>query len=888
MFNNDERTIPSYYPTLKELCYHICSSLREEEIKDIVKSAVREIGESKLNSSIDSIEDTDEFTLAQNIEKQLVSLGKQKDIAKFRHLHKKLCHSNYHSLLTNREGVLSFFLNVSEKKHVKRDKIPVFQKRSYISSSNKYYSTSSALKGGGDTLSDSSILSTNGDNSGQNSFLSRPTTLSNNVFIRRDAGISKSPSRPILVQNHNRTSSFISRSASDTFVTSPQYSKYKKNEVSSSAVIKELLFCFQGIEGALLKLDHNLGFNIDPQVRVPQCPLVERLMELGFLHNNIVNQCKSLEKGGSVAQAILIAIRQKLIDFYGFIGSFHSEYLKSSKTTDDTPLREYGCDDNSLTLRKLSFLTEEPMQLLQAVCDALNAVRNINSGTATTALDHFRHHGDERYRDVITSLIIHAGRPIINMIINWMVEGELFDPYNEFFISLNTNCHDRDIWRDKFVLRQDLIPNVMSEKQAHMILRSGKAVNFLNVICEKKTPIVGARERLHNMKDVNILDLTDPRSKLSETILAIFEETSKQVLDTLVNEFKLFQHFQGLRRYILLGQGDFVNYYMELVEPEMRKPASKLQFHELMSLKSSAERATLARYEDPEILNRVSVKLLVASGGDWGSDVFGLQYIMHDPLDAALKIKEGAYSHMFNFLWRTKRMEYILLSLRKERWANKNSLNWLSDRVPEINGVLVLADRLSHELLHFAQHFHYYILFEVVECLWEKFQLAFTKAKSFDDVIKAHDEFIIEMQIKTFQDKDSRTFINELRLVWDLVFELESLEETFCCHVAKEYALRVEREEHINIHGSNHELETVISQSNRKFSTFLSSTRAQYNILNRNYQDVLKKFLLELSSSNKHELRMLSSRIDYSGYYKKMDIRLTESMKYSRCSDLFN
>lgn len=71
-------------------------------------------------------------------------------------------------------------------------------------------------------------------------------------------------------------------------------------------------------------------------------------------------------------------------------------------------MREYGCDDNSLTLRKLSFLTEEPMQLLEAVCDALNAVRNVNSGTATTALDVFRHHGDERYREVITSLIIHV------------------------------------------------------------------------------------------------------------------------------------------------------------------------------------------------------------------------------------------------------------------------------------------------------------------------------------------------------------------------------------------------------------------------------------------------------------------------------------------------
>ena len=66
----------------------------------------------------------------------------------------------------------------------------------------------------------------------------------------------------------------------------------------------------------------------------------------------------------------------------------------------------------------------------------------------------------------------------------------------------------------------------------------------------------------------------------------------------------------------------------------MRKPASRLQYHELMGLLGSAIRSSTAAYEDPEIMKRVSVKLLVASGGDWGSDVFGLQYIMHDPLDA--------------------------------------------------------------------------------------------------------------------------------------------------------------------------------------------------------------------------------------------------------------
>lgn len=39
------------------------------------------------------------------------------------------------------------------------------------------------------------------------------------------------------------------------------------------------------------------------------------------------------------------------------------------------------------------------------------------------------------------------------MIVTWMVEGELFDPKNEFFITVNTNCQEKDIWRDKFILR---------------------------------------------------------------------------------------------------------------------------------------------------------------------------------------------------------------------------------------------------------------------------------------------------------------------------------------------------------------------------------------------------------------------------------------------------
>lgn len=71
------------------------------------------------------------------------------------------------------------------------------------------------------------------------------------------------------------------------------------------------------------------------------------------------------------------------------------------------------------------------------------------------------------------------------------------------------------------------------------------------------------------------------------------------------------------------------------------------------------------------------------------------------------------------------------------------------------------ADKLNLEFLHFARQFHYYILFEVVECLWEKFLQEYKKARSFDEVIKAHDSFIKLIQTKTFHRDESRvSFLN--------------------------------------------------------------------------------------------------------------------------------
>ncbi|XP_073971855.1 gamma-tubulin complex component 3-like [Rhodnius prolixus] len=887
-----DRELINIFDNLKQLCTHECGSLPPELIKKSIARSVVHLSQLTRQNQKDATPEFDDCSLSRKIEFQLAVLNKQNDVPKLHQLLRALRRNEFDPLQKNKNAVLIFLLKLSELEHKSKEREPFILNHSLTTLRHKNHSFTSLSKVSTERkpLVASRVISPSSESSLSFQSVNSSSRFSNSIdhdFIQKITSREKSKSST----KDKRTNESVPRCYSaDSFsqIASNSVQKrittYDTNLVSEAEIVKELSYCFQGLPGSVIKLDHTGGFTIDPQVKVPYPDLVLKLMEIGYLHNNIVNKSKMLLKNGAVLRAIESAIRKLLKEYYKVIACIQSEFVEPSDCQAESS-RE-GNKKHRITLARLFFNVSQTFGTLKTICDVINAIQNTKGGAALTALYPMRFHGDPRYSTILDDIVTHAERPLMNMMCTWMVEGELCDPHDEFFIAINTECHDRDIWRNKFILRSALMPNIISENQASMILRSGKAIKFLTVICEERIPVVGMREKLKRMKDANISDLRNPRSELTDLVAAVTDETSKLVLDTLVDKFKLFEHFQGLRRYMLLGQGDFVNYFMDLVEPQMRKPASKLQYYELMSLLGTAIRGSNAAFEDPDVINRVTVKLLVASGGDWGSDVFGLQYLMHDTLDAALRISEGAYSQVFNFLWRTKRMESILLRLRKERWATKNYLNLLARKFPDINGVIMCADKLNLEFLHFARQFHYYILFEVVECLWEKFLQEYKKARSFDEVIKAHDSFIKLIQTKTFHRDESRVFINQFRLIWDLVYELESLEEMFFNRVVNECEYYSERKKKIELHGTSHNEEAQNYLKKREFKSFLDSVRAQYDIINRNYQGVLKKFLLALSSESSNELVVLSDRIDFNDYYKKGDSRITDSMKYSFCNEL--
>lgn len=54
-----------------------------------------------------------------------------------------------------------------------------------------------------------------------------------------------------------------------------------------------------------------------------------------------------------------------------------------------------------------------------------------------------------------------------------------------------------------------------------------------------------------------------PDTKLHLMLNDVYLNTSKKVLDIVMGPHKLLEHLQAMRKYLLLGQGDFVGLLME-------------------------------------------------------------------------------------------------------------------------------------------------------------------------------------------------------------------------------------------------------------------------------------------------------------------------------------
>lgn len=312
-------------------------------------------------------------------------------------------------------------------------------------------------------------------------------------------------------------------------------------------------------------------------------------------------------------------------------------------------------------------------------------------------------------------LLSNVTRPFYDMLRHWIYDGELTDPYLEFFvIEQNPSMPDGNgakvgassVWEDKYTIHSPQVPAIITESFAKKVFLIGKSLNFIRHGCSDAEWVESYSKS--TSKELRYGDT----AKLEMSIDEAYKTTMARLIELMGTKFKLFDHLRALKKFLLLGQGDFIALLMEGLSGSLERPANTLYRHNLTAQLEHAIRGSNAQFESQDVLRRLDARMLELSHGEIGWDVFTLEYKIDAPVDVVVTpYGSRQYLKVFNFLWRVKRVEFALgSSWRRFMTGSRGVLRQVEDLV---GTDWKKARCVVAEMVHFVNQLQYYILFEV-------------------------------------------------------------------------------------------------------------------------------------------------------------------------------
>lgn len=883
---------------LQNLCCRILGK-GEADIAQQFQYAVRVIG-----SNFAPTVERDEFLVAEKIKKEFVRQRREADGALFSELHRKL---QTQGVLKNRWSILYLLLSLSEDPRKQPSKVSSYpslfaQALPRDAHSTPYYyarpqslplnyqdrsvpSTQNTANLGSSGIGSLGMYSLNGPTP-QSFVQGQPYQTQMGDALRQQLGTRLAWT--IATGQQTTLQNATSKAIPNTVARGVPRTRREGDtsgsvEITETSLVRDILYVFQGIDGKCIKMCNSENcYKVDSKVALSKSlkDTTGRLAELGWLHNKVrkYTDQRSLDRAfGLVGQSFCAALHQELKEYYRLLSVLHSQL----QVEDDQGVN-LGLE-TSLTLRRLLVWTYDPKIRLKTLAALVDHCQGRKGGELASAVHAYTKTGDPYMRSLVQHILGLVAHPILNFLYRWIYDGELEDTYHEFFVASDPTVKTDRLWHDKYTLRKSMIPSFITMDQSRKVLLIGKSINFLHQVCHDQTPtakMMAVTKTEESPKDAADL-FTDLQNAFQTKIDAAYFETSKYLLDVLNKNYSLLEHLQAMRRYLLLGQGDFIRHLMDLLKPELVRPATTLYQHNLTGILETAVRATNAQFDSPEILKRLDVRLLEVSPGDTGWDVFSLDYHVDGPI-ATVFTREcmSHYLRVFNFLWRAKRMEYILTDIWKGHMCNAKLLK----SMPELSGVLHQCHVLASEMVHFIHQMQYYITFEVLECSWDELWNKVQQAQDLDHIIAAHEVFLDSIISRCLLDSESRVLLNQLRAVFDQIIEFQNAQEALYRAALEELQRRLQFEERKKQRESEGEWGVTAQEDDEEkkkvleFQESIPKMRSQLRILTHFYQGIVQQFLVLLTTSTDESLRFLSFRLDFNEHYKAREPRLRMSL----------
>jgi len=669
-------------------------------------------------------------------------------------------------------------------------------------------------------------------------------------------------------------------------------------ELQEQYLLQDLLYVLIGVDGNYIRrkdpaVSVDTVFEVEPKLDHPTCD-----SSLLYLTTKIVQL-------GSCYEKMQDFIRKRIHFEYGFVchsicGSLQmviKEYLLLL-TQIDTLFSQ-----GNLTLQKLWFFLQPTIRLFTSLSTLLSDISAHKGGSLLTVLyKQAIATSEPNLRKMLLFITEKGLEQYIKILAQWIYEGTVEDPFNEFMIKENSEYGKESIekdltdnyWKYRFIMREDMIPNFLSGF-AEKILITGK---YLHVIRECRRTIDRPFDKgLLKFKLSNPAFIENPAEfkEFADLINEAHEWSCKRIIKLLFEEEKLTEILISIKKYFFMEVGDLFSIFLESSQDLLESPVKKISPEKLESLFEMAVRISSAN-NDPykeelscelssfslsdQMFAFLNVKGAVTSGAKQGVqtklapsplvnllgiETFCLDFKVKWPLNIILSRRAlTKYTLIFRRLFFCKSVEMQLENLWKIHQTTKD----LSLRPYFMESYL-----LRNRMLHFCKNYLYYMMADVLEPKWHKFKAKLPSMKSLDEVLALHNEFLDEClkecllsdpQILNILTKTFQSFSYYFSVIKHLM-QCIQIEETPFESVAEFGEEPIEPGSFISTLKEKKQKETeeikkmIAEKSYHKVIAKFSAT----------FNENIKEFLTYLQKAVQNEtyLMNLYTRLDYNQYY---------------------
>ncbi|OIW28516.1 hypothetical protein CONLIGDRAFT_380677 [Coniochaeta ligniaria NRRL 30616] len=516
-------------------------------------------------------------------------------------------------------------------------------------------------------------------------------------------------------------------------------------EPSETALLRDLPFTLQGLSSTTLPFSKETSLKLPPTLPPPLISLLHTLAEPSLLYRGLSTFVTS-PAGGLLGQSLRSAINNELRSYLSLVATLEAQIRRALSSLDESAPRG-GIGKAGVTLKRCVVWTREATMGLRLMSLIAEESKSKRGGQLVSLIHGFSAaHGDPIVAAFAERLLAHVTRPFYDILRRWIYDGELLDPFLEFFVKEQRPSDDdrkdlkakglTSVWNSKYEVDDAMVPSIITADFAQKVFLIGKSLNFIRHSCGDSQWVEAYSKT--SSKELRYGDTATLEAWIDEA----YKTTMQRLMQLMSSKFHLFDHLQALKNYILLGQGDFIALLMESLAANLDRPAGAQYRHTLTAQLEHAIRGSNAQYDSPDVLRRLDARMLQLSHGDIGWDCFTLEYKIDAPVDVVVtEWGNRQYLKVFNFLWRIKRVEFALASTWRRCMTGARGVLQTDDEAvlqtwKSTRGVLA-------EMVHFVGQLQYYILFEVIESSWTELQKNIRKEDcTLDDLIRAHTKYL--------------------------------------------------------------------------------------------------------------------------------------------------